>query len=290
MGMAEADHSASAPRRWAKPSLRARLWAKVPSPRWFRWLIYALYEQRLRARLANGPMPRHIGVVLDGNRRFAQLSEQTLAGGYRLGTKKVDELLRWCDDLQIRDVTIWTLSLDNLSRPSEELDDLIQVVQEGLPHLRDMQKQLVRPRSIVAVGRREVLPPALLRSVEEVERETADNGPFRLHIALGYGGREEIVDAVKGLLQAEAQRGGTLAEVAAQLTPQSISQHLYLSSVPAPDLIIRTSGEIRLSGFMLWGSAYSEYYFCDALWPSFRRIDLLRAIRSYQLRKRRFGQ
>ena len=288
--MTEAERPLPTGAQWVRPSLRARLWAKVPSPRWFRWLVYALYEQRLRARLSAGPMPRHIGVVLDGNRRFAQLSEQTLAGGYRLGTQKVDELLRWCDDLEIRDVTIWTLSLDNLSRPSHELDELIEAVQAGLPHLREMQKQLTHPRSIVAVGRREVLPPPLLQTVEEVERDTAANRPFRLHIALGYGGREEIVDAVKGLLQAEARRGGSLAEVAHSLTPQAISQHLYLGSVPDPDLIIRTSGEIRLSGFMLWGSAYSEYYFCDALWPSFRRIDLLRAIRSYQLRKRRFGQ
>lgn len=289
MGSAEGSGAARGRAR-VKPSLRSRIWGKFPSPAWFRWLVYAAYEQRLRAKLADGPMPRHIGVVLDGNRRYAQQNAQSVADSYQLGTRKVDELLHWCDELEIPVITIWTLSLDNLARAEGELAELIKVLQGGLPHLRDVQKELRRPRSIAVAGRREVLPAALRATIEQVERETANNGPFRLNVAVGYGGREEIVDAVKGLLTKEAAQGASLESVVARLNPQTIAQHLYLNGVPDPDLIIRTSGEIRLSGFMLWGSAYSEYYFCDALWPSFRRIDLLRAVRSFQSRKRRFGQ
>ncbi len=263
---------------------------RLSSPRWIKQLLYSLYAQRLRSKLADGPLPSHIALVLDGNRRFARrtgLADPTM--GHRMGTEKVDELLGWCDELEIPVITVWILSIDNLNRDQVELDELIAIVEQGLPHLRDVQKSLRNPRRIKVGGRTELLPESLRETIARVERETEDSGPFTLNIALGYGGREEIVDAVKELLAQEAEAGVTLDDVAQRLSPQAVARHLYFNTGPDPELIIRTSGEIRLSGFMLWKSVYSEYYFCDALWPSFREIDLLRAIRSFQQRKRRFG-
>jgi short-chain Z-isoprenyl diphosphate synthase len=263
---------------------------RLSSPRWIKQLLYSLYAQRLRSKLADGPMPSHIALVLDGNRRFARLSGLAEPGmGHRMGTEKVDELLEWCDQLEIPVVTVWILSIDNLSRDQAELDELIAIVEDGLPHLRDVQKGLRNPRRIKVGGRTELLPDSLRETIVRVEQETEDAGPFVLNIALGYGGREEIVDAVKELLVEEEKAGATLADVAKLLTPQAVARHLYFNTGPDPELIIRTSGEVRLGGFMLWKSVYSEYYFCDALWPMFREIDLLRAIRSFQQRKRRFG-
>jgi short-chain Z-isoprenyl diphosphate synthase len=163
------------------------------------------------------------------------------------------------------------------------------VVEAKLPQLQALQRTMKHPRQLHVSGRTELLPASLQRVIREVEGATAANSPYHLNIALGYGGREEIVDAVKDLLRAECAQGAKPAEIIDRITPQAIGKHLYFSAMPDPDLIIRTSGEIRLSGFMLWGSVYSEYYFCDALWPAFRKIDFLRAIRSYQGRHRRFG-
>lgn len=268
----------------------ATAFARMSSPDVLKQFLYTLYGARLQSRIALYPMPGHIGVVLDGNRRFAELNGyHDPAVGYRLGTEKVDNLLAWCDELDIPVVTIWSLSIDNLSRDPKEVRDLIAIVEEKLPRLNALQRRAKHPRRIKVCGRVELLPETLRQAIAQVERDTEQLGPYQLNIALGYGGREEIVDAVKLVLQEEQSQGRSLREVADRMTTKAIGSHLYFSGVPDPDLIIRTSGEIRLSGFMLWGSVYSEYYFCDALWPAFRKIDFLRAIRSYQERKRRFG-
>lgn len=284
-----ASPAASLPGRSLWRRIAARL-ATTSSPNALKQCLYSLYGARLQTRLALGTMPRHIGVVLDGNRRFAEMNGYSdPAVAYRLGTEKVDSLLTWCDELDIPIVTVWSLSIENLGRDPKEIQDLIAIVEEKLPRLRDLQQRFNHPRRIRACGRLELLPESLRQAIARTERETEKHGPYQLNIALGYGGREEIVDAVKLVLQEEADRGSSLEEAAQRITTRAIGSHLYLGSAPDPDLIIRTSGEIRLSGFMLWGSVYSEYYFCDALWPAFRKIDLLRAIRSYQERKRRFG-
>ena len=268
-----------------------RVLARVSSPGVLKRFLYSLYAARLRSRVAMGPMPRHIGLVLDGNRRYAALNGYAdPSAGHRLGTDKIDELLAWCDKLEVPIVTLWTLSIDNLLREPEELHSLIGIVQEKLLQLRDLQSKAKHPRRIKACGRIELLPPELRKTIALVERETESYEPFSLNIALGYGGREEIVDAVKELLLQEGRSGRSALEVAERLSTQAIGKHLYFNGGPDPDLIIRTSGEIRLGGFMLWESVHTEYYFCDALWPAFREIDFLRAIRSYQQRKRRYGQ
>ncbi|MEE9285450.1 MAG: polyprenyl diphosphate synthase [Dehalococcoidia bacterium] len=291
MKTARPKEGTGVPRPAASGSRAGSALARLSSPRVIKRFLYSLYTHRLRSKVALGQMPRHIGVVLDGNRRYAlQNGYAAPAMGHQMGTEKVDELLLWCDRLEIPVVTLWILSIDNLARDAHELEGLFAVVEEGLPRLRDLQASLRHARRIKASGRIELLPPSLRATVADVERETAHHGPFLLNIAACYGGREEIVDAVKDLLRELGTSGVTAQEAAETVSLQAIERHLYLNGVPDPDLIIRTSGEVRLSGFMLWQSAYSEYYFCDALWPEFREIDFLRAIRSYQQRRRRHGQ
>ena len=273
-------------------TLRQRIGAvlsSVSSPEPLKRVLYSVYGARLQARLLAGPLPHHVGVVLDGNRRYAEILGHDHGEAYRLGTEKVDSLLQWSDELGIPVVTVWSLSLDNLERGSDDVQSILSIVEAKLPKLQEFQSTLQHPRQIRVSGRVELLPASLQDAIRRVERETTGDSPFYLNIALGYGGREEIVDAVKDLIREQCEQGFTPDEVIEQITPKAIGNHLYFSGMPDPDLIIRTSGEIRLSGFMLWGSVYSEYYFCDALWPAFRKVDFLRAIRSYQGRRRRFG-
>ena len=273
-------------------TLRQRIGAvlsSISSPEPIKRVLYSVYGARLQARLLAGPLPHHIGVVLDGNRRYAEILSHDHSEAYRLGTEKVDSLLLWSDELGIPVVTVWSLSLDNLQRDTTDVRSLLRIVEEKLPQLQAFQATLKHPRQIRVSGRVELLPSSLQEAIRKVEQETADDSPFYLNIALGYGGREEIVDAVKDLIREQYEQGSSPDEVIEQITPKAIGSHLYFSGMPDPDLIIRTSGEMRLSGFMLWGSVYSEYYFCDALWPAFRKVDFLRAIRSYQGRRRRFG-
>ncbi len=247
-------------------------------------ILYNLYTKRLLTQVRGGVLPRHIALIPDGNRRFARLHGLgSPSMGHKLGSEKLDELLQWCDELAIQVVTVWALSTDNLKRNQDELDQLADVVQNKL-------KDLTRAtRSIHVLGRLEVLPESMQRVIADAEAQTAHLGRLRLNIALGYDGREEITRAVQRLLVQRAEEGVPLKDVADNLTSEDIAERLYCNDAPDPDLIIRTSGELRLSGFMLWQSAYSELYFCDSLWPAFRKIDFLRAVRSYQQRKRRYG-
>ena len=247
----------------------------------FEPLLYSLYTGRLFKQVRRGPLPRHIAVILDGNRRFARqhgLGSPSL--GHQLGAEKLDELLEWCDELAITVVTVWTLSMDNLRRDTEELSQLIEVIQEKLKALTDAQSGRRSPRSIHALGRLEILPSSIQKVIADAEARTAHLGPLRLNIALGYDGREEVTQAVKSLLLDRAEKEMPLRDVADELTAEDIALWLYHKGDLDPDLIIRTSGELRLSGFLLWQSAHSELYFCDTLWPAFRKLDFLRAVRS----------
>ena len=252
-------------------------------------VLYRLYQRRLQTVVRSAQLPQHIGVVLDGNRRFARkrgLSD--VVAGHKAGADKAEELVDWCDELGIPVITVWVLSIDNFKRDPEELEGIFSIVEEKVNALGESQSRSSR-RRIRCVGRIELLPESTQEAVRRVERETADNGPYELVVAIGYGGREEITDAVRRMIADRIRNGDSLEGIASSLEPDEIGRYLYAPDVPDPDLIIRTSGELRFSGFLLWQSAYSEYYFCDVFWPDFRKIDFLRAIRSYSQRQRRRG-
>ena len=254
-------------------------------------LIYAWYERRLEAEVRRGAIPQHVGVLPDGNRRFArQVGLRSIDDGHRTGADTVERLIHWCDELNIPIVTIWVLSTDNFQRPEEELQGIYALVEDRIGELAEAQARSTHPRRIRSVGRRDLLPEQTRMAIERVEEATAHHDNGELIIGVGYGGREEIVDAVQRMLADHVANGDSLEGVAASIDADEIARYLYAPDVPDPDLIIRTSGELRLSGFMLWQSAYSEYYFCDVFWPAFRRIDFLRALRSYGQRQRRRGR
>lgn len=249
------------------------------------------YEQRLtRDVKGHGKLPRHLGLILDGNRRFARAAGLQREMGHSFGAEKAHEVLQWCLELGIPAATIWVLSTDNTSRDPQELAHILGLLEKEARNLATDPRIHANRVRVRAIGQHANFPPHVLTALRELEERTAHYDGMRLNIAVGYGGREEIVDAVKTYLQRQAVAGRDLGEVAASLSPDDISAHLYAADIPDPDFIIRTSGEIRLSGFMLWQSVYSEYYFCDVYWPGFRRVDFLRALRDFQGRDRRFGK
>jgi short-chain Z-isoprenyl diphosphate synthase len=253
--------------------------------------VYQIYTRHLQSKILQGPLPRHVAVILDGNRRFAESNgSSSVALGYRQGAHKVSQLLEWCQDLRIPQVTLWVLSTDNLKRPPEQVQSLCQVIEEEIIGIANGQSESRTPRQIRFFGQIEGLSSSLRESLRRASEITGAYDQYYLNIGVAYGGREEIVDAVRGLLESYDRQGVCLKEVASRVSVAEIESHLYLKGIPEPDLIIRTSGEVRLSGFLLWQSVYSEFYFCDAYWPAFRKLDLLRAIRSFQQRKRRFGR
>ncbi|ORV43334.1 isoprenyl transferase [Mycolicibacter engbaekii] len=258
--------------------------------------LYRIYELRLRQGLAasRANLPRHIAVLCDGNRRWARdAGYDDVSYGYRMGAAKIAEMLRWCADAGIEMATVYLLSTENLQRDPAELAALIEII-------TDVVEEICAPAnqwSVRTVGDLGLLgeePARRLREAVEstASAATADGGACRLHVnvAVGYGGRQEIVDAVRGLLGKQLANGATAEELVDAVTVEGISENLYTSGQPDPDLVIRTSGEQRLSGFLLWQSAYSEMWFTEAHWPAFRRVDFLRALRDYSVRHRRFGR
>jgi short-chain Z-isoprenyl diphosphate synthase len=247
---------------------------------------YSLYERRLRAQLTGLPVPRHVGLMLDGNRRWArQAGFEDVTEGHLAGARHIADVLAWCSEAGVRHVTLWLLSTDNLRRPPDELDALLQIIARVAAELSADG----RPWQIRAVGALDLLPESTAEALKAAEERTLDRYGLMVNIAVGYGGRREIADAVRSLLLEHAAQGSTLEELAEVLDVDHIADHLYTAGQPDPDLVIRTSGEQRLSGFLLWQSVHSEFYFCDALWPDFRRVDFLRALRDYGTRQRRYG-
>jgi short-chain Z-isoprenyl diphosphate synthase len=246
---------------------------------------YSLYTRRLRAQVRSAPLPQHVAVILDGNRRWASsvgLSEP--GAGHRQGADKLDELLHWCAELGIGELTVWALSSENLERAGDELGALLGILEEKLSALSARDHVRIR-----VFGRLETLPPALLETVRHVEDATRGNSGLCLNVALGYSGRNELVDAAQALIRSLADAGVPPAEMAASVDAAAIERHLYTADHSDPDLIVRTSGEMRLSGFLPWQSSHSEFYFTDVYWPAFRELDFLRAVRTFQQRERRFG-
>ena len=254
-------------------------------------LLYRVYERQLLNDVRRQPIPRHVGLIQDGNRRYARaagLSEPR--EGYLLASVKTEEVLTWCAALGIPIVTLWWLSTENLTREPDEVATILQVIEQKMAEW--MQGGLVQQLRIRVrpIGKLELLPASTLQILREIDSTTQHHDRMLVNVGVGYGGRQEIVDAVRRYLQERLMQRDSPEEILRELTPEALDKFLYTFDCPDPDLIIRTSGEVRLSGFMLWQSAYSEFYFCDAYWPAFRKIDFLRAIRSYQRRERRFGR
>jgi len=244
-------------------------------------LLYRFYERRLLREVERGVLPRHIGLILDGNRRYAlELGLADPLEGHRLGVDKLEQVLDWLEELHILIITIYVLSTENLSRPHGELTRLLNLMESKMRAVAVDPKIHEKGVRIRAVGQLGLLPASLQEAIDRAQEATHTYNNFFLNIAVGYGGRQEIADAVRLLLRDRVRRGAALEQIAEEITPEEIGKYLYTYDLPDPDLIIRTSGEVRLSGFLLWQSAYSEFYFCDAYWPAFRKIDMLRAIRS----------
>ena len=260
-------------------------------PRRLKEPAYRLYELRLRQELAlsKSQLPRHIAVLCDGNRRWARdAGHSDVSYGYRVGADKIAEMLRWCAEAGIEMATVYLLSTENLQRESGELRCLIEIV-------TDVVEQICAPAnrwSVRTVGDLELLGEESARRLRDAVEGTvssASQASFHVNVAVGYGGRQEIADAVRALLGKQLANGATTEQMIEAVTVEGISENLYTSGQPDPDLVIRTSGEQRLSGFLLWQSAYSEMWFTEAHWPDFRRVDFLRALRDYSRRHRRFG-
>ncbi|MCL2783031.1 MAG: isoprenyl transferase [Propionibacteriaceae bacterium] len=248
-------------------------------------VLYTAYERRLRRTLTPSTLPRHVAVLADGNRRWARANapDEPLFAGYRAGANKLREFCAWCDDLGIPLVTLWVLSTDNLGRDSDdELGPLLDII-------ADLVDDLATRHRVRAVGALDLLPAGIADRLRSAEVASKGRHGLHVNVAVAYGGRQELRDAVRSLLAEQAAEGVTLSQLASTLEVDQIEAHLYTSGQPDPDLIIRTSGEQRLSGFLMWQSAHSEFYFCEALWPDFRRVDFYRALRSYAQRERRFG-
>jgi short-chain Z-isoprenyl diphosphate synthase len=249
-----------------------------------RRVLYPAYEARVVRRLPADRLPKHVGVMLDGNRRWARAVGRDAEHGHRAGAANIEPLLEWCEELGVEVVTLWLLSTDNLNRPADELRQLLVIIEEAVDSLAAERRWRLHP-----VGALDLLPAETARRLKEAEDATADVDGLLVNIGVGYGGRREIADAVRSLLQDHASRGTSIEELAEILDVEHIADHLYTKGQPDPDLVIRTSGEQRLGGFLLWQSAHSEFYFCEAYWPDFRRVDFLRAVRAYAERERRFG-
>lgn len=253
--------------------------------------FYKFYERRLAAQAATWKLPQHIGIIMDGNRRFAlQSGLARIMDGHAMGADKLREVVNWIYEVGVPVVTVWSFSLDNFSRTAEEVESLFRLFEVKTKELvqdEEMQKNHIKVRYI---GKLDLLPESLQKAISEAEEATAHYDRCLLNIAIAYGGREEITDGFKNFLINQKLKGNTFEEAIENLDSDAIEPYLYTSGLPEPDLIIRTSGEVRLSGFLLWQSAYSEYYFCDTYWPAFRKIDFLRALRSYDQRQRRYGK
>jgi short-chain Z-isoprenyl diphosphate synthase len=252
-------------------------------------LVYGLYARRLRSQLAGKTMPEHVGLIMDGNRRWArQMGMANLSLGHKRGAEHVQDVLSWCETAGIKHVTVFLCSTENLlHRDDAEIAFLMQVIEQVVVG------KLARAKpawQVHIAGLLDVIPDSTARALKDavVATRSCSTGAH-VTLAIGYGGRQELLDAIVSLLYEQAEAGGTLTGLAKTLTTEDIARHLYTAGQPDPDLVIRTSGEQRLSNFLLWQSAYSELYFCDSYWPGFREIDFLRALRSYAARRRRHG-
>jgi tritrans,polycis-undecaprenyl-diphosphate synthase [geranylgeranyl-diphosphate specific] len=250
--------------------------------------VYTAYEKWLTDQIKDHPMPEHVGIILDGNRRWAWERALKPKDGHSVGARVGEEVLDWCLEYGIKTLTLYTFSTENFDRPGEEVNAVLKIVEEEAQKLRKDKRLHSQRVRVKTLGRIDLLPDSLRNVLVELENETKDYDGHFLNVAIAYTGRAEIVDATKKIVEDVSQGNITLKQV----DEDTFDKYLYTAHLPNPnpDLVIRTSGEERLSGFLLWQSAYSELVFVDVYWPEFRRIDFLRAIRLYQRRNRRFGR
>ncbi|MFD4541116.1 isoprenyl transferase [Streptomyces bauhiniae] len=249
-----------------------------------RGLLVRVYARRVEGHLDHASVPEHIGVIMDGNRRWAKAAGSSTVHGHRAGAEKIEEFLGWCDETDVKVVTLWLLSTDNFDRPQDELGPLLDIIDGVVRTLAEDGRWRVHH-----VGTPDLLPAGMQRTLKQAAESTAHVEGIVVNVAIGYGGRQEIADAVRSMLADAREKGVSMAELAESVDVDMIGRHLYTGAQPDPDLVIRTSGEQRLSGFMLWQTAHSEYYFCEVFWPAFRKVDFLRALRDYAARHRRYG-
>lgn len=250
--------------------------------------LYNIYSKKLEKEIRKGDIPNHIALILDGNRRWAKKNFAIAKSGHWKGADAVENLLDWCEEFDIKIITLYALSAENLQRNDKELRDLFELIEARLEKLYNDPRIHRNQMRIKAIGRIESLPNDIQDVLKRLENITKNYNKHFLNIAIAYGGQDELVDAVKKIGN-KIKEGVLRIE---EIDKEEIESNLYTSHLPqsSPDLILRTSGEKRLSGFLLWQSAYSELLFMDIFWPEFRKIDLMRAIRTYQKRKRRLGK
>jgi tritrans,polycis-undecaprenyl-diphosphate synthase [geranylgeranyl-diphosphate specific] len=248
--------------------------------------LHQATEKRLTELVKGGPLPRHLAIIMDGNRRFANQHGLLITEGHRQGKDTLEELLNWCLEVGLRILTVYALSTENFSRPTEELDALMQLFDQSFRQIAVDRRVHEHGIRVQAIGNRALLPAHVQEAIAIAERATEHYTNYYYNIAIAYGGREEIVEAIRTI--AREVRDGRLDPAA--IDASLVSKNLYTGELPDPDLVFRTSGEERISNFLLWQTAYAELYFADVLWPGLTKVDFLRAIRSFQNRKRRFGQ
>lgn len=248
--------------------------------------IYKIYEKRLWSQIKDGDKPNHIGIIMDGNRRFARKLGLPPTMGHQIGVEKLKEILRWCWDLDIKYLTLYSFSTENFERSPQEVKELMDLFYKNFIQITKDPEFHEKKIKFTAIGRIDLLPQEVQDAIHEAEESTAQYSDRVLQIAISYGGRAEIIDAIKNII-----KDYDLKEIHPDdINEDTVANYLYTKDTPDPDLIIRTSGEMRLSGFMMWQSCYSELIFLDVYFPMMRKIDLWRTIRTYQQRERRFGR
>ena len=248
--------------------------------------LRGLTEKRLLELVRAEPVPAHLAIIMDGNRRFARTQGLGIKDGHARGRDTLEELLNWCLDLQIRILTVYALSTENLLRAPDEVEGLMELFDRALRDIATDERVHRHQIRVRVLGNRELLPARVREAVEIAESATRHYDAYHYNVALGYGGRDEIVQAIRAIAE-EVRVGGLDPQ---RIDSAMVARHLYTADLPDPDLILRTSGEERISNFLLWQSAYSELYFSDVLWPGLTRLEFLRAIRTFQLRRRRYGE
>lgn len=248
--------------------------------------VYRIYQRRLSSQVRNGNVPVHAAFILDGNRRYATMHGYERMLGHTLGADKVEELIMWCYDVGIKIVTLYAFSTENFRRQQEEIENIMTLATERFETILADERIHERKIHINHIGDEAALPPKLRKAVRDAEEATRDYDARYLNICLAYGSRDEIVSAVKSIAQ-KAKDGSVSPD---DITMETLREHLLTSSLPDPDIIVRTGGETRLSNFLLFQAAYAELFFTDVYLPAFRKIDLLRLVRDYQKRERRYGR
>ncbi|QJC22395.1 isoprenyl transferase [Arcanobacterium buesumense] len=247
--------------------------------------LYRIYERRLSREIKRIQIPHHVGIILDGNRRWAKALGTSAAHGHRRGADHISEVMGWAQEAGVSIVTLWMLSTDNLQRSAKEIRELLAIIVGAVEELAKNPAWQIR-----VLGDLDLLPEEAAHALQNAAQKTVNHTGMIVNVAVGYGGRQEITQAVQDYLREQAACGATLEDVAQSITVDAITDHIYTKGQPDPDLIIRTSGEQRMSGFMLWQTVHTELYFCETYWPDFRRIDFLRALRDFSLRERRKGK